>query len=75
MNKKTQILLGVGILTVVGYFVWKNNQSEKKNATGFSCPRGSNQTIVKDEDGNKYYQCLDRRGIPSVFSGDGKKVY
>jgi hypothetical protein len=32
MNKKTQILLGVGALALVGYFVWKNNQPNKKGA-------------------------------------------
>jgi hypothetical protein len=30
MNKETQILLGVGALALVGYFVWKNNQPKKK---------------------------------------------
>jgi len=32
LNKNTQIILGVGALAVVGYFVWKNNN--KKNADG-----------------------------------------
>ena len=33
MNKNTKILLGVGALAVVGYFVYKNNKP-KANASG-----------------------------------------
>lgn len=33
MNKNTKILLGLGAVAAVGYFIWKNN-SPKANATG-----------------------------------------
>jgi hypothetical protein len=38
MNKKTKIILGVGIVAAIGYFVWKNNQSKDifANASGIS---------------------------------------
>jgi hypothetical protein len=26
MNKQTQILIGIGAVAVVGYFIWKNNK-------------------------------------------------
>jgi hypothetical protein len=76
MNKQTQILLGVGALAVVGYLVYKNNTPAKKaNATGFTCPRGSSQSIVKTRDGDKYFQCIDRRGIRTIYDGNGSQVY
>lgn len=35
MNKNTQILLGVGVFALIGYFVYQNNKSDKKaNAIG-----------------------------------------
>ena len=39
MNKKTKMLLGIGALAVVGYYIFKNSQKpktdgEKKNAMG-----------------------------------------
>jgi hypothetical protein len=38
MNKKTKMLLGVGALALVGYYIWKSQQpkkdGEKKNAMG-----------------------------------------
>ena len=46
MNKNTQILLGVGALAVIGYFVYKNNKPAKANAVG----KGSslNPTVLSD---------------------------
>ena len=48
MKKSTKIMLGVGALAVVGYFIYKNNQ-DKKTSTGqqnaggktdYRCPKG-----------------------------------
>ena len=75
MNKNTQIILGVCTLALVGYLVWKNNQSDKKNADGFSCPRGSKQNVVKDQDGKKYWQCIDKRGVQHIYDGSGKQLW
>ena len=55
LNKNTQIILGVGALAVVGYFVWKSTQKDdtkkmvgatgykrrKRNASGNNCGGGT----------------------------------
>lgn len=76
MKKNTKILLGLGAVAAVGYFVWKNNQGTKANATGgFACPRGSKMSIVKNESGQKYFQCVDNRGVMTIFDGGGHQVW
>jgi hypothetical protein len=46
MDKKTQILLGVAAVAVIGYFIYKNNKPAKANAVG----KGSslNPTVLSD---------------------------
>jgi hypothetical protein len=34
MDKNTKILLGVGAVALIGYFIYKNNTTTKANATG-----------------------------------------
>lgn len=36
MDKNTKILLGVGAVAVIGYFIYKNNNTPKANAIGKS---------------------------------------
>jgi hypothetical protein len=87
LNKNTQIILGVGALAVVGYFVWKNNKSNKKaNASGvkgatFSwtsyvgsvCPSPQRDwKIVGDYSGVTLY--LDMNGIYHWFTKKSGKV-
>jgi hypothetical protein len=78
LNKNTQILLGVGALAVVGYFVYQNNKSDKKaNASGegftasvmIPCQFMVAQTdwkIVGNYNGETLY--LDNKGIYHWFT-------
>jgi hypothetical protein len=83
MNKKTQILLGVGALAVVGYFVWKNNQSKdtfanatgKKNRTanrGNNLPCGSRELKYVNNAG--YTICSHGSDVPTVFAPNGTQI-
>jgi hypothetical protein len=82
LNKNTQILLGVGALAIVGYFVMKNNQQPKKanasgvkggatfmtsNYVGSVCPPPQRDwKIVGDYGGTTLY--LDNKGIYHWFN-------
>jgi hypothetical protein len=67
MNKNTKILLGVGVVAAIGYFVMKNNKPAKKaSAEGkrnIYCPNGYKETFI-----NGKYICTnsERRVIRSA---------
>lgn len=64
MKKNTKILLGVGALAVVGYFVYKNNKP-KANASGRCSGRGQKEIILKDDSGT-YSVCQTGTSVPTV---------
>ena len=51
MNKQTKMLLGVGVLGVAAYLIWKSQQ-EKSNQTGHPVKRTfwRDTTIIKGGD-------------------------
>ena len=73
MDKKTKMLLGVGILAVAGYLVWKNNQP-KANAIGAktepkevtACRRACAGSL---DITNCMGQCLDRANVFANANG------
>ena len=49
MNKNTQMLLGLGLVAVVGYLVWKNNSNKKNFLTStqnYTIKCGDNTTYT-----------------------------
>jgi hypothetical protein len=65
MKKNTQILLGVGVLAVIGYFVYKNNTPAKTTASfQGKCRRGESETIVSDGKGSSLRVCQHGADVP-----------
>ena len=82
MNKNTQILLGVGALAVIGYFIYKNNKPAKANAIGrtanrfgdgeikLNLPQIPNSECVRQECG-----CSTKRELVKMPDGTEEFVY
>ena len=84
MNTKTKILLGVGALAVVGYFVWKNNQSKdifanatgrigKKNRTAnrtVTCGRSDVKIVTRDG----YTYCTRQDSTYTLYDPNGNQI-
>lgn len=73
MNKKTQMWIGVGVVAVAGYFLWKKSQSATKSfATSFQ-PRctsdaqcqGLGYNKCAGASGGKKGYCVNQRGTIS----------
>ena len=50
LNKNTQMILGVGAVAIVGYLLWKNNQSSavaSTSSTSFAGPVGGNPVGIR----------------------------
>ena len=75
MKKNTQILLAVGALAVVGYFVYKNNKPKKANAIGsksknYPCEIGEEKTT----NSGGYTICQKGYNQPKYFNPDGTQI-
>jgi hypothetical protein len=80
MKKSTKIMLGLGALAVVGYFIYKNNQDDKKStgvqtATG---KKGGNFPCkgreVKYVGSDGYTTCTSGNSVPTVFDPNGNQI-
>ena len=64
LNKNTQILLGVGALAVVGYFVWKSTQKDDtKKMVGANGAKRRKRNLGG--------QIFKQSASPKIFSADG----
>ena len=69
MDKQTKMLLGVGALAVVGYFIWKSTQKKS-----FANLTGLGTFTITCKDGSTFYQYkrgLDLRLATSTCSNHG----
>lgn len=76
MTKQTKMILGVGAVALVGYFVWKGMKPKTTNASGsgFAPKKGKCKTYLSNklstitEDGKTYqaYPCLEPKGAYST---------
>jgi hypothetical protein len=80
MKKSTKIMLGVGALAVVGYFIYKNNQ-DKKTSTGVQTATGKkggnfpcNSREVKYVNSQGYTTCQQGSNVPTVFDPNGNQI-
>jgi hypothetical protein len=78
MKKSTKIMLGLGALAVVGYFIYKNNQDDKKSTgvqtatgkRGVTCGRNQVKTVTRDG----YTYCQSGSDVPTVFDPNGNQI-
>ena len=74
MTKQTKMILGVGAVALVGYFVWKGMKPKTANASGMAPKKGKCKTYLSNklstitEDGKTYqaYPCLEPKGAYST---------
>jgi hypothetical protein len=86
MDKNTKILLGVGALAVVGYFIYQNNKKSDTKASAIgktgipivptanrgNLPCGSRD--VKETSLSGYTTCTHGNDVPKIFAPDGTQI-
>ena len=81
MTKQTKMILGVGAVALVGYFVWKGMKPKTTNASGSGCKvcdkacakYSSTRTWIQrllgrpSDNQNCHNLCMEEGGCPDVF--------